>query len=42
MNIVTPKEIGFSAARLDRMNSVMQGYVEQDIFKGMINLRARR
>jgi CubicO group peptidase (beta-lactamase class C family) len=42
MNIVTPKEIGFSAARLDRMNSVMQGYVDQDIFKGMITLLARR
>jgi CubicO group peptidase (beta-lactamase class C family) len=42
MKLVTPTEAGFSAIRLNRIKTVMQSYVDQNILKGLITLLARR
>lgn len=42
MNTVTPEEAGFSADRLSRISTVMQGYVDQDKLAGVIAMVARR
>lgn len=41
-NLVAPKEVGFSAERLQRINAKMQIYVEQDKLGGTVTLIARR
>ncbi len=42
MQIVQPESVGFSAQRLERINRVMQGYVDRHEFAGIITLVARR
>jgi CubicO group peptidase (beta-lactamase class C family) len=42
MNIVRPENVGFSAARLARINTVMQRYVDERKLAGMVTLVARR
>jgi len=42
MNIVSPESVGFSSARLARINTVMQRYVDQRKLAGMVTLVARR
>jgi CubicO group peptidase (beta-lactamase class C family) len=42
MNIVSPEAVGFSSARLARINTVMQRYVDQRKLAGMVTLVARR
>lgn len=41
MNIVTPEEAGFSSERLQRLNSLMQGYVDSGRLAGVVTLLAR-
>jgi CubicO group peptidase (beta-lactamase class C family) len=41
MNIVTPEEAGFSSERLQRVNSLMQGYVDSGRLAGVVTLLAR-
>jgi CubicO group peptidase (beta-lactamase class C family) len=41
MDTVEPKEAGFSSDRLRRVNTVMQGYVDQDKLAGLITMVAR-
>ncbi|MDQ2996522.1 MAG: beta-lactamase family protein [Chloroflexota bacterium] len=42
MNIVSPESVGFSSARLARINTVMQRYVDERKLAGMVTLVARR
>ncbi len=42
MNIIAPEEVGVSSARLKRINTVMQGYVDQNMFTGLTTMAARR
>ncbi len=42
MHIVPPETVGLSSARLQRIKGVMQRYVDQQIFAGMVTLVARR
>src|SRR5215211_6970473 len=42
MNIVSPESVGFSSARLGRINTVMQRYVDDRKLAGMVTLVARR
>ena len=42
MAIVNPEEFGFSAARLTRINAVMQRYVDEKKLAGIVTLIARR
>jgi CubicO group peptidase (beta-lactamase class C family) len=42
MNIVSPESLGFSSARLGRINTVMQRYVDERKLAGMVTLVARR
>ncbi len=42
MNIVSPESVGFSAARLARINTLMQRYVDERKLAGMVTLVARR
>src|SRR5215212_4878324 len=42
MNIVNPESVGFSTARIARINTVMQHYVDQRKLAGMVTLVARR
>jgi CubicO group peptidase (beta-lactamase class C family) len=42
MNTVTPEEVGLSSARLERLRTVMQGYVDQGKLAGLVTLVARR
>ncbi len=42
MKLRTPEEVGFSASRLKRIDSVMQRYVDQRILAGIVTLVARR
>jgi CubicO group peptidase (beta-lactamase class C family) len=42
MNTVSPESQGFSAARLARINTVMQRYVDERKLAGMVTLVARR
>lgn len=42
MNLITPTEAGFSTRRLSRLTTVLQRYIDQNIFKGLITLLARR
>lgn len=41
MNITTPEEVGVSSTRLNRISSVMQGYVDQNIIAGFTTMLAR-
>jgi CubicO group peptidase (beta-lactamase class C family) len=41
MNTITPEEVGFSASRLGRIGTVMQGYVDQNKLPGVIAVVAR-
>jgi len=36
-----PEEMGLSGERLDRISPVMQGYIEENVFPGMLTLVAR-
>jgi len=36
MNIVSPESVGFSSARLGRINTVMQRYVDERKLAGMV------
>jgi CubicO group peptidase (beta-lactamase class C family) len=42
MNIVTPESVGLSSARLDRIGTATQGYVDQGRPPGLITAVARR
>jgi CubicO group peptidase (beta-lactamase class C family) len=42
MNIVSPESVGFSTARLARINTAMQRYVNDRKLAGMVTLVARR
>ena len=42
MQTTNPESMGFSAQRLARINTVMQGYLDRDQLAGMITLVARR
>jgi CubicO group peptidase (beta-lactamase class C family) len=42
MNIVKPESVGLSSERLERVNSVMQSYVDQGVFAGISTLVARK
>jgi len=42
MNMIIPQEVGLSSARLERLRTVMQGYVDQGKLAGLITLVARR
>jgi CubicO group peptidase (beta-lactamase class C family) len=42
MNMATPEEVGLSSARLQRLRTVMQGYVDQGKVAGLITMVARR
>src|SRR5690349_21000385 len=42
MNVVSPESVGFSTARLARINTVMQRYVDERKLAGMVTLVARR
>src|SRR5215212_4364948 len=42
MNIISPESVGFSSARLGRINTVMQRYVDERKLAGMVTLVARR
>jgi CubicO group peptidase (beta-lactamase class C family) len=42
MNIAKPESVGFSSARLARINNVMQRYVDDRKLAGMVTLVARR
>ena len=41
MKLRTPEEVGFSASRLKRIDSVMQRYVDQKMLAGIVTLVAR-
>ncbi len=41
MNTVTPEEVGFSASRLSRIGTWMQGYIDQNKLAGTIAMVAR-
>jgi len=40
--IASPDEVGLSSARLERINTVMQSYVDQEKYAGLITMVARR
>jgi CubicO group peptidase (beta-lactamase class C family) len=42
MELTQPEAVGFSAARLQRINTVMARYVEEQKFAGIVTLIARR
>ena len=42
MDTVTPEEVGFSASRLSRIGTWMQGYIDQNKLAGTIAVVARR
>ncbi len=42
MQLVQPETVGLSAARLQRIRPVMQRYVDQNLFAGIVTLIARR
>jgi CubicO group peptidase (beta-lactamase class C family) len=42
VKIVSPESVGFSSARLGRINTVMQRYVDERKLAGMVTLVARR
>jgi CubicO group peptidase (beta-lactamase class C family) len=42
MQTVSPESVGLSSARLQRIDRVMQTYVDREIFAGMVTLVARR
>jgi CubicO group peptidase (beta-lactamase class C family) len=42
MKQAAPEKLGFSSARLDRINTRMQWYVDQDLLAGMVTLVERR
>jgi CubicO group peptidase (beta-lactamase class C family) len=42
MQIVKPESVGLSSARLERLNGVMQQYVERGSFAGIVTLIARK
>ena len=42
MELSTPEELGFSAKRLERINTTMQRYVDQKMLAGIVTLVARR
>ena len=42
MQIVTPESVGLSSARLERLNQVMQQYIERGTFAGIVTLIARK
>jgi len=42
MNIVKPESVGLSSERLQRINGVMQSYVDRQIFAGISTLVARK
>ena len=41
MQTATPEDLGFSSARLQRINSVMQGYIDRGELAGLIAVVAR-
>lgn len=41
MNLAVPEELGFSSARLDRINARMQWYVDEGLLAGMVTLVER-
>lgn len=42
MKLTAPEKVGFSATRLARINSIMQGYVDQQKLAGTVTLVARQ
>jgi len=42
MQIVMPESVGLSSARLERLNQVMQQYIERGTFAGIVTLIARK
>ncbi len=42
MKTVAPEKVGFSSARLSRIDRVMQGYVDRNELAGLVTLVARR
>ncbi len=40
--IASPDKVGLSSARLERINTVMQSYVDQEKYSGLITMVARR
>jgi CubicO group peptidase (beta-lactamase class C family) len=42
MQTVTPESVGLSSARLERIQPVMQGYIDRGAFAGVLTLIARR
>jgi CubicO group peptidase (beta-lactamase class C family) len=42
MNTITPEQVGLSSTRLGRIGSVMQAYVEQGKYAGIVTMIARR
>jgi CubicO group peptidase (beta-lactamase class C family) len=42
MQIVEPESVGLSSARLERLNKVMQQYVDRGSFAGIVTLIARQ
>lgn len=42
MQLVQPEKVGFSSARLTRIDPVMQGYVDRSELAGIVTLLARR
>ena len=42
MQIVAPESVGLSAIRLERLNKVMQGYIERRSLAGIVTLIARK
>jgi len=41
LNTIRPEDVGFSASRLSRIGTVMQGYVDQNKLAGLITMVAR-
>jgi CubicO group peptidase (beta-lactamase class C family) len=41
MNVVSPEEVGFSSDRLDRVNQLVQGYVDEGKLAGAVTMLSR-
>ena len=42
MEVVSPESVGLSSARLERLNKVMQQYIDRGSFAGIVTLIARK
>jgi CubicO group peptidase (beta-lactamase class C family) len=41
MNVISPEEVGFSSDRLDRINTLVQGYVDKGKLAGAVTMLSR-